>query len=52
MKFPKTIYVQIEQDGNTDILLADFEVKSRDDGKVGVYELKEVKKKTTEVKLV
>jgi hypothetical protein len=40
MKFPKTIYVRREQDGDTDYLLADEEVPDVDvDTAIGIYEL-------------
>lgn len=40
MKFPKTIYVRKEQDGDTEYLLADEEVPEVDvDTAVGIYEL-------------
>lgn len=40
MKFPKTIYVRKEQDGDTDYLLADEEVPEVDiDTAIGIYEL-------------
>ena len=51
-KYPKEIYVQIEEEGNgTEYLSAHFEAGDADDGKVAVYVLKEVKTKTTKTHL-
>ena len=46
-KLPKEIYVQREQDGDTDYLLAWEDREEINDGEVGVYELKKVGKKST-----
>ena len=51
-KYPKEIYVQIEEEGNGDTYLsAHFDAENADDGKVAVYVLKEVKTKSTETHL-
>jgi len=50
-KYPKTIYVQIENDGTKDILLIAVE-KTEEilyDDKVAIYELKEIKTKKTKI---
>ena len=52
-KYPKKIYVSLSKEGNGEVYLdAYFEASECDDGKVAVYELKEVKNKTTETHLI
>ena len=52
MKYPKIVYIQSEKDGGSEYLLAWDNVKDiEEDGKVAVYELKELKVKETVVKL-
>ena len=50
-KYPKTIYVQIENDGTKDVLLNAVEKLEEIlyDGKVAIYELKEIKTKKTKI---
>jgi hypothetical protein len=50
MKYPKTIYVQVQNEGSNEYLQAEKSVEQiPDDGKVAVYELKEIKIRTTKV---
>ena len=44
---PKKIYAQLERDGKESYLLAFDKVEDVIDGKVGIYELKETKTKST-----
>lgn len=51
-KFPKTIYIQWEGDGDGEFFLLSHEnIKDLEDDKVAIYTLKEIKKKTTEARL-
>jgi hypothetical protein len=51
-KFPKTLFVSIGNEGTNDEFLdAVKKAEKLDDGKVAIYELKEVKTKTTEIHL-
>ncbi len=47
-KLPKTIFIQIDGDGKDEWFNANTEIAELDDGKVGVYELKEVQTRRTE----
>jgi hypothetical protein len=48
MKYPKIIYIQTEKErDNTEYLLAWETAEEANDGKIAVYELKEVKTKET-----
>ena len=50
MKYPKTLYVQIEKDiSNSNMILADENIEGRDNGKVAIYELKKIVNKKTKV---
>jgi hypothetical protein len=51
MDFPKTIYVQLYDDGSTRSSSFVFDIEDAPNGIIAIYELKEVKKKVTEVKL-
>ena len=47
-KLPKKIYVQLEQDGDGGFyLVSSDKVEDLADDKIGIYELKETKTKTT-----
>lgn len=51
-KYPKKIYVSFGEENDGEVYLnAYFEASECDDGAVAVYELKEVKNKTTETHL-
>ena len=51
-KFPKTLFVSIENEGTDDEFLdAVKNVEKLDNGKIAVYELREIKTKTTEIHL-
>uniref|UniRef100_A0A6M3JEI7 Uncharacterized protein n=1 Tax=viral metagenome TaxID=1070528 RepID=A0A6M3JEI7_9ZZZZ len=44
-EFPKTIYVHVDYDRKEPFLIADYDIEGLDNGvKVGIYELKQVKK--------
>ena len=50
MSFPKEIYVQIDNNGNPkgEYLLAWRNKEDADNGKIAIYQLKEIKNKKTE----
>lgn len=51
-KYPKQIYVQRDNEGTQDeYLRAETETIEFEDGAIGIYELKEMKKKRTEIHL-
>jgi hypothetical protein len=50
-KLPKTIYVQYTEEGSDLNALPDIASAQLEDGSVGVYELKEVKTRRTEIHL-
>lgn len=53
-KMPKKIYLMVIEDSSNDYLRAEVAPEDFDkdeDGKVGIYELKEVKTKSTKIEL-
>ena len=51
-KYPKTIYVQRDGDGRDEWFKTEESInESFEDGKIAVYELKEVKTRRTEIHL-
>ena len=51
-KYPKVIFVQSQNEGENEYLQAERKSEDiPDDGKVAVYELKEIKNRRTEIKL-
>lgn len=51
MKYPKTIYIQYEQNGDEGYHLAHEELEDANDGEIAVYELVEIKTKKTKTYL-
>lgn len=52
MKYPKEIYVQVQGEEKDEYLQTEKSVEGLEDGKVAVYELKEMKTKKTNVSLI
>ena len=51
-KYPKIIYVQVQGEGGDEYFQAESSVDCiPEDGKVAVYELKEIKTRTTKVNI-
>ncbi len=50
-KMPKKIFIWIDKNSNEEVMLAEKDVDGCNDGQIGIYELKEVKTKSTKVVL-
>ena len=51
-KYNKVIYVQLQGEGENEYLQAERELKNiPDDGKVAIYELKEIKNRRTVIEM-
>ena len=48
-KYSKIVYVQLQGEGEGEYLQTNITPDELEDGKVAVYELKEVKNKTTQI---
>lgn len=51
-KYPKIVYVQLQGEGEDEYLQTEINIEQvLDDGKIAVYELKEIKTRTTKVSI-
>lgn len=52
-KYPKIIFVQLQGENDNEYLQAEGDYKDiSDDGKIAVYELKEIKNRKTDIRIV